>query len=406
MNKKALKCIKKKHTSYKRFLSSKSGYDYLKYVKERNTCCKLLKKTRKDYEKHIAQESKTNPKMFWKYIQEKMKCNGGVSTLKKHDGTLVLEDYHKAETLNEYFTSVFTRECLDDVPGLDRCSYSDGISVNDLRITPLAVNNKLKELNTNKAQGPDKIPPYVLNEIRNELSLPLCVLFNKSLESGELPEDWKTAEVTAIFKKGNKSDPGNYRPVSLTCVLCKVLESLIRDVIVTYFTENNLYAKCQHGFRKKRSCVTQLLEVMEDITSLMDRGHSVDVIYMDFRKAFDTVPHRRLLVKLEAYGIGGNILKWIENFLTARLQYVRVGEKTSQKTQVLSGIPQGSILGPVLFTVFINDLPNDLQSTCRIFADDTKIFNKTENSHVIQEDDYRNGLRNGICILIYLNVVF
>ena len=272
---------------------------------------------------------------------------------------------------------------------LDRCSYSDGVSVNDLRITPRAVNNKLKELNTNKAQGPDKIPPYVLNEIRNELSLPLCVLFNKSIESGFLPEDWKTAEVTAIFKKGNKSDPGNYRPVSLTCILCKVLESLIRDVIVTYFTENNLYANCQHGFRKKRSCVTQLLEVMEDITSLMDSGHSVDVIYMDFRKAFDTVPHRRLLIKLEAYGISGNILKWIDNFLTARFQYVRVGEKTSQKTQVLSGIPQGSILGPVLFTIFINDLPNDLQSTCRIFADDTKIFNKTENCHVIQEDIFR-----------------
>ena len=130
-------------------------------------------------------------------------------------------------------------------------------------ITPGAIENILKGLNPNKAQGPDGIPPRVLKEISKEISIPLCHLFNRTLEEGKLPDDWKTAEVTAIFKKGSKNDPGNYRPVSLTCVVCKVLETIIRDSIVNHFQDNDLYSKCQHGFRKKRSCMTQLLLTME-----------------------------------------------------------------------------------------------------------------------------------------------
>jgi len=195
--------------------------------------------------------------------------------------------------------------------------------------------------------------------------------------------------VTAIFKKGSKSEPGNYRPVSLTCIICKVLESVVRDAIVSHFSENNLYTNCQHGFRKKRSCVTQLLHVMEEVTSFLDEGNSVDIIYFDFKKAFDTVPHNRLLTKLAAYGICGNILNWIKNFLSGRTQQVRVGTQKSGKTPVLSGIPQGSILGPILFTVFINDLPNQINSMCDIFADDTKIYNITKNNNIIQSDIFK-----------------
>jgi hypothetical protein len=200
------------------------------------------------------------------------------------------------------------------------------------------------------------------------------------LESGILPGDWKTAEVTALFKKGSKQDPGNYRPVSLTCIVCKVLESVVRDAVVNHFTENNLYTDCQHGFRRKRSCVTQLLQVMEDFTSLMDQGEDFDIVYCDFKKAFDSVPHERLLVKLSAYGICESTLRWIRSFLSGRSQHVRVGSARSSKGSVLSGIPQGSILGPILFTVFINDLLDNLRSTCKIFADNTKIYDKISNS--------------------------
>ena len=139
---------------------------------------------------------------------------------------------------------------------------------------------------------------------------------------GRIPADWKTAHVTAIFKKGTKSTAGNYRPVSLTCVLCKVLESIIRDAMVNHMNDHKLYSSCQHGFRKGRSCTTQLLEVMENLSRSIDDGQNIDILYLDFRKAFDQVPHHRLLLKLRSYGFVGNISKWIEDFLSDRTQKV------------------------------------------------------------------------------------
>lgn len=389
MNKKATRCIKKKYNLYKKYLSTKSGTDYMKYIKERNKCSKLLKVIKKDYEKEVAKNSKANPKVFWKYVQNKLKVNTSIGALNKPDGSLAVSDKEKADTLNNFFAGVFTREDKSDIPHLEECIYSSGIALSEVRITPKAVYDKLLNLNPNKAQGPDHIPSRILKELANEISEPLCILFNKSIETGILPQDWKLAEVTALFKKGSKADPSNYRPVSLTSIACKVLESLVRDSIVAHFSDCNLYAKCQHGFRKKRSCVTQLLEVIEDISKLLDDGFDIDVLYLDFKKAFDTVPHERLIVKLLAYGISGSVLNWIKGFLSDRFQTVRVGDEKSEIARVLSGIPQGSILGPVLFTIFINDLPISINSTCKIFADDTKLYNIASSSALLQDDIYK-----------------
>lgn len=263
---------------------------------------------------------------------------------------------------------------------------SRGITISDIRVTQIAVEKKLRELDASKAQGPDGIPAKVLKELCKEIALPFTHLFNKSLESGCIPQEWREAEVVAIFKKGTKSDPGNYRPVSLTCISCKVLESLIRDALVNYFNENKLYAESQHGFRNKRSCMTQLLQVMNDLTKIIDEGDTMDMVYLDFKKAFDSVPHKRLLLKLSGYGISGALLNWIKQFLSDRKQKVKIGESLSAAMPVLSGIPQGSILGPVLFTIFINDLPDGVQSSCKIFADDTKIYERSKNYDSIQDD--------------------
>ena len=298
----------------------------------------------------------------------------------------------KAEILNEYFASVFANEDITNTPDFNECSKSNGISVTDIIITPAAVEKKLHELNQFKAQGPDLIPPKVLKELSKEIAVPLSKIFNKSLETGKIPYDWKSAEVTAIFKNGSKSEPGNYRPVSLTCIACKVLESIIRDVIVSHFTDNKLFAACQHGFRRKRSCVSQLLEVMEDLVTMIENKDTVDIIYLDFRKAFDTVLHVRLLKKLEAYGIVGKLLNWTRDFLSNRKQRVRVGDCMSTEKDITSGIPQGSILGPVLFTIFINDLPDEVNSFCKVFADDTKIYDKSTNYNRLQEN--LNRLQN------------
>ena len=386
LNKYAIKKIKKKHNTYQRYLKTKKRSDYNKYISVRNECDRVLKRTRKEYEKQIAKESKYNPKKFWKYVKERTKASTGISPLKDENGKLVASDIEKAEVLNKFFASVFTAEDTNNLPDLQENSRSKGISLTDMRVTPAAVEKKLQELNPNKAKGPDKISPRILKELSKELAKPLCVLFNKTLETGMLPKDWKTAEVKALFKKGNKNEAGNYRPVSLTCIICKVIESLVRDCVVSHFEDNDLYAECQHGFRGKRSCVTQLLEVIEDFTEMADNGDPFDIVYLDFRKAFDSVPHERLIIKLAAYGINGKVLQWIRSFLAGRTQKVKVGKEESEETDVKSGIPQGSVLGPILFTVFINDLPESLSCYCKIFADDTKIYNKATNGDLIQED--------------------
>ena len=280
-NKSVWRIIKKKYYVFKRFLETKSGKDYLHYIEIRNKTNKEIRKASRENEKSIAKECKSNPKSFWKYVRTKTKAKTGLSPLRKRNGDIALTDNEKADTLNEYFTSVFTKENLDNLPPVKEAIWSEGKTLTEILVTPKAVENKLKQLDVNKAQGPDNIPPIILKELSKELSVPLSILFNKSIEKGIVPRDWKVANVIALFKKGNKSEPGNYRPVSLTSVICKVFESIIREVIVDYMSTNNLYTEWQHGFRKHRSCITQLLQVMEDFTKLLDEGDNIDVIYLD-----------------------------------------------------------------------------------------------------------------------------
>ena len=263
---------------------------------------------------------------------------------------------------------------------------------NAIQVTTNAVLNKLNLLNANKSAGPDGLHPRVLKELAVSIANPICFLMNKCFAKGKIPIEWKTANVCCIFKKGSKLDPGNYRPISLTNILCKMAESFIKEAVYEHLGANNILSNCQHGFRTHMSCITQLLEVTEALTKRYEEGLTTDIIYLDFQKAFDKVPHNRLIRKQFCYGIRGRILDFIADFLFQRKQRVIVNEVHSEWEIVLSGIPQGSILGPLLFIIFINDLPNEMTNLCKMFADDTKIIGCPGKS---LQDDVDRAVRWG-----------
>ena len=384
MDANAKRALTKKRKYFNKFKKHNTKYSWNKYVTMRNNAHTAVKEAKRNMEIKVSRNCKSNPKIFWSYVNSKLSHKQGVGTLKDKDGKEVSSNVEKANVLNNFFSSVFIEENTTDIPKIEH--RHNGVYLCDIRVTPDAVKEKLNNLNVNKSAGPDNLPTRVLKELSNELCVPICNIINKSFESGVLPTEWKTANITAIYKKGNKSDPGNYRPISLTSIICKVTESFLRDTIQNHMENSGLFNNCQYGFRSNRSCTSQLLHVINDMTKAIESKDSMDVIYFDFQKAFDTVPHERLLSKLESYGISGNIKLWIKNFLNERKQRVVLKDSFSHFHKVISGVPQGSILGPTLFLIYINDLPDKLKNIVMIFADDTKLYGNTNQCDIIQED--------------------
>ena len=250
------------------------------------------------------------------------------------------------------------------------------------------VEMKLNKLNMNKASGIERIHPSLLRELSEELSGPLSILFRRTLDEGTVPTDWRAANVTPLYKKGNKSTPGNYRPVSLTSVVCKLLESIIKDAIMEHLEKHKLINISQHGFLPGRSCLTNLLAYLESVTKHVDSRLPVDILYLDFAKTFDKVPHIRLLMKLKVHGIDGVVLEWIRRWLTDRKQRVILNGGTSDWFPAVS---QGSVLGPSLFRIYIyiNDIDLNIFTDMLKFANDTKVIcpiEKEENGATLQAD--------------------
>jgi hypothetical protein len=246
--------------------------------------------------------------------------------------------------------------------------------IQDITIGRAGVQKQLEGLNTRKATRPDEIPTRFLHDHAHLLAPMVSHLFQQSFNSGTIPQDWKSALVSAIYKKGPKSDPANYRPISLTCVLCKVMEHIVVSHLSKHLDTHNILADHQHGFRRGRSCETQLALSIHDWAKTLNARGQVDVMLLDFSKAFDVVPHKRLLNKLHFYGVRGRTNAWIEAFLSDRTQKVSYNGTHSSPIDVTSGVPQGSVLGPLLFLLFINDIADNIESPMRLFADDSVIY--------------------------------
>ena len=387
MNTAALRLRKKKRIAWSVYKRTLLPSDYGRYVKVRNQLRRMTRNLRKSFELKLVNELKLQPKAFWRYTNSRMKAKAGIDALKNDEGVLVSDSKGKADMLNGFFGSVFTREDLSALPVPDvQCNVEE---MPEVVITKDEVQKKLETLNISGAPGPDGLHPRVLQELAPSIITPLTWLFNKSLELSVLPLQWRQATVIPIHKKGSRQSADNYRPISLTSVVCKMLESILRDKIMLHLKAFNLLSPHQHGFRPSRSCTTQLLEVMDNWTQAMENHESVDAIYLDFRKAFDSVPHARLVQKIKSYGLTGKLSSWIEAFLSNRTQQVLVEAERSDWCTVVSGVPQGSVLGPLLFILYINDLPNSLKTTVKIFADDSKLYGKAdtvEDREQIQND--------------------
>ncbi|MCP4456951.1 MAG: reverse transcriptase family protein, partial [Cytophagales bacterium] len=309
-------------------------------------------------------------KKFWSYVKA-TSSNTRIPELVHLDNIYKNTPVDQSRLFNTFFYQQFSEPSHYDI----NIEYSPTNDEFGIEFSPTRICGILSKLNANKAIGPDKIHGRILKNCAAPISFALSILFNKSYNSGHIPSEWKAALIVPVHKKGSKSDIKNYRPISLTSLVVKVMERIVRDELMlkcSHFLDPR-----QHGFLPGKSCSTQLVEYCDSLSLSLNKNIRADVIYFDFAKAFDSVNHDLILSKLKTmYGINGRLLKFITSYLYNRTQSVLVNGSVSSSLPVISGVPQGSILGPSLFVLFLNDITSGISDCTEImmYADDTKIW--------------------------------
>ena len=335
----------------------------------------LLESHRKEAE---AMESRAvnvireNSKYFFSYAKTKSKIRVPVGPLEQ-DGNLVDDPQDMSELLQKQFVKVFSSPRLSEaeVQALLDCNYG---RFENITITEGDIEESIRQMASNAGPGPDGIPSLLLKKCVSSLSQPLALLWTESLGRGVIPDQFKVGLITPVHKGGGRDEVKNYRPITLTSHLIKVFERVLARKLIAYLESCDLLNNAQHGFRKNRSCLSQLMDHYQSILNILESGHGADVIYLDFAKAFDKVDHGILMMKLVALGVGGLILNWIHEFLTRRVQTVKVEGSYSCEAGVTSGVPQGTVLGPILFLLFLGDIDRELvRAKASSFADDTRV---------------------------------
>lgn len=376
MDKSLLSSIRQKQRLWKTYKATPSVANLSEFKSAEKALKKKIRKAKLKYEESLAKNAKENPKAFYAYVGSKRSNKTGIGPLEDSQGRLISDDSEMATLLNDYYSSVFENESAFTSVQAD--SFP-GPSLETLQISPLLVKQEMLRLKRHCSPGPDGIASFVLIEACEELVHPLTQIFKLSLRKSTVPDDWKVANITPIHKSGSVKLVSNYRPISLTSIVSKLLEKLLKAAIMKHVMENELLNSSQHGFMAKKSCLTNLLHCLEEVTAILDSGDCVDILYLDFAKAFDKVQHKRLLSKLEALNIKGEILAWIKAWLSNRKHRVVLNGKQSDWCAVPCSVPQGSVLGPILFIIYINDIDGCIEDIIALllkFADDTKVIKR------------------------------
>lgn len=380
-----IKIVKEKFKYHRKFKNYGNISDHLSFKLLRDRAAIIERECHDAYIARMEESILTNPKQFWTYMKQN-RANSTYPATMSYAGTVASSGENICELFSSFFHSTFLSSSSDTIHDNNpRQSCSDIATV---RIDKDEVVKLLRSLDVSKSAGPDLLPAIFFVKCASEISIPVSILFRRSIDEGIMPIVWKSAFITPIHKKGSRDCVEHYRPISKLCLLAKVFERIIYNQL--YESIKSDLSPTQHGFLKQRSTVSNLLLLNDFVTFSMNAGDQVDTIYTDYSKAFDRIDHKLLLLKLGYLGIRGDLFRWFTSYVHNRSQAVVLNGYTSSWRCIPSGVPQGSLLGPLLFVIFITDIDSCFQHSHHLlFADDMKVYrvvNNESDALLLQQD--------------------